>query len=236
MATFRTLLGKPTGPKPQSLLNKVTTPYYIKLPKKKELCMKHSFSKTLKWSTSIAVITLVLAAIFTVVSSALLNGVSWGIGMGIVFLIVLTGVIFDIIGVASTAAQEVPFHAMASERVPGARHAILITRNADRVANFCNDVIGDISGIVSGTASAAVVVELTLSMGNDNGSNLEYLITIIFTSVVAALTVGGKALGKSYAINHSTFIIFQVGRLLYFIEEKLRIKLLSPAKKEKKRR
>src|SRR5687767_9990048 len=103
--------------------------------------MKHSFSKTLKWSTSIAVITLVLAAIFTVVSSFLLSGVSWAIGMGIVFLIVLTGVFFDIVGVASTAAKEVPFHAMASERVPGARHAIIITRNADRVANFCNDVI-----------------------------------------------------------------------------------------------
>jgi hypothetical protein len=176
--------------------------------------MKHSFTKTLKWSTSIAVITLVLAAIFTVVSSFLLNGVSWAIGMGIVFLIVLTGVLFDIVGVASTAAKEVPFHAMASEKVPGARHAIIITRNADRVANFCNDVIGDISGIVSGTASAAVVVELTLSMGNSSGSNSEYLISIVFTSVVAALTVGGKALGKSYAINHSTFIIFQVGRLL----------------------
>ncbi|MDR7072677.1 hypothetical protein [Fictibacillus barbaricus] len=198
--------------------------------------MKNSFSKTLKWSTSIAVITLVLAAIFTVVSSFFLNGVSWAIGMGIVFLIVLNGVIFDIIGVASTAANEVPFHAMASERVTGAKHAILITRNADRVANFCNDVIGDISGIVSGTASAAVVAELTVSIGNNTSSNLEYIVAIIFTSVVAAITVGGKALGKSYAINHSTFIIFQVGRLLYFIEEKLRIKLLSPAKKEKKRR
>jgi hypothetical protein len=198
--------------------------------------MKHSFSKTLKWSTSIAVITLVLAAIFTVVSTFLLNGVSWAFGVGIVFLIVFTGVIFDIIGVASTAAKEVPFHAMASERVPGARHAILITRNADRVANFCNDVIGDISGIVSGTASAAVVAELAFSFGDGSKSNLEYLITIIFTSVVAALTVGGKALGKTYAINHSTFIIYQVGRLLYFIEEKLRIKLLSPAKNEKKRR
>jgi hypothetical protein len=198
--------------------------------------MKDSFSKTLKWSTSIAVITLVLAAIFTVVSSYFLNGVSWAIGMGIVFFIVLTGVVFDIIGVASTAANEVPFHAMASEKVAGAKHAIFITRNADRVANFCNDVIGDISGIVSGTAAAAVVVELTVSIGSKSNSNLEYVITIIFTSLVAALTVGGKALGKSYAINHSTFIIFQVGRLLYFIEEKLRIKLLSPAKKDKKRR
>lgn len=85
--------------------------------------MKHSFHKSIKWSTGIAVITLVLAAIFSVASTLMLSGVSWGMGMVIVLIIVLIGVFFDIIGVASTAANEVPFHAMASEkfRAPGTR-------------------------------------------------------------------------------------------------------------------
>ncbi|MDN4074694.1 MULTISPECIES: hypothetical protein [Fictibacillus] len=198
--------------------------------------MKHSFHKSLKWSTGIAVITLVLAAIFSVASTLLLSGVSWGMGMVIVLIIVLIGVIFDIIGVASTAANEVPFHAMASEKVPGARHAILITRNADRVANFCNDVIGDISGIISGTASAAVIVELTMNLGHGEGTVFEHTISILFTGVIAALTVGGKAFGKSYAIHHATIIIFQVGRLIYFFEEKLKIKLFDTSSNRGKRR
>ncbi|SFD70284.1 hypothetical protein SAMN05428981_1011518 [Bacillus sp. OV194] len=198
--------------------------------------MKHSFHKSLKWSTGIAVITLVLAAIFSVASTLLLSGVSWGMGMVIVLIIVLIGVFFDIIGVASTAANEVPFHAMASEKVPGARHAILITRNADRVANFCNDVIGDISGIISGTASAAVIVELTMNLGRGEGTVFEHTVSILFTGIIAAITVGGKAFGKSYAIYHATAIIFQVGRLIYFFEEKLKIKLFDTSSNRGKRR
>ncbi len=188
--------------------------------------MNKVFDKSLKWSTGIAVITLVLAAIFSVVSTLSLEGVNWAAGMIIVFMIVLIGVIFDIIGVAATAADEVPFHAMASEKVKGARQAIAISRNADRVASFCNDVIGDISGIISGTASAVVIVQLTDAFGGDDATAFQYIVSIVFTSVVAALTVGGKAFGKSFAIHFSTSIIFQVGRVIYFFEERLKLKQL----------
>ncbi len=190
--------------------------------------MNKVLNKSLKWSSGIAVITLVLAAIFSIVSTLLIEGVVWGIGVLIVFLIVLIGIVFDIIGVAATAVDEVPFHAMASERVNGSRQAISICRNADRVASFCNDVIGDISGIISGTASAAVIVQLARTFGGDDASAFQYTVSIVFTSVVAALTVGGKALGKSFAIHFSTTIIFQVGRLIYFFEERLKLKKFIP--------
>jgi CBS domain containing-hemolysin-like protein len=184
--------------------------------------------KSLKWSTGIAVITLVLAAIFSIVSTLLIEGVAWAIGVMIVFLIVLIGIVFDIIGVAATAVDEVPFHAMASEKIKGSRQAIAICRNADRVASFCNDVIGDISGIISGTASAAVIVQLARTFAGDDASAFQYTVSIVFTSVVAALTVGGKALGKSFAISFSTSIIFQVGRVIYFFEERLKLKKVMP--------
>ncbi|MCF6137846.1 hypothetical protein [Pseudalkalibacillus berkeleyi] len=190
--------------------------------------MNKVLNKSLKWSTGIAVITLVLAAIFSIVSTLMIEGVAWAVGVLIVFLIVLIGIVFDIIGVAATAVDEVPFHAMASERVNGSRQAIKICRNADRVASFCNDVIGDISGIISGTASAAVIVQLARTFGGDDASAFQYTVSIVFTSVIAALTVGGKALGKSFAIHFSTSIIFQVGRVIYFFEEKLKLKKLMP--------
>ena len=75
-----------------------------------------------------------------------------GIGMFVVLIIVLIGIFFDILGIASTAADENPFHAMAAKKVYGAKLFYQIVRNADRFASFCNDVIGDISGIISGTA------------------------------------------------------------------------------------
>ncbi|MED3646865.1 hypothetical protein P4475_08565 [Halalkalibacterium halodurans] len=194
-----------------------------------------SLGKSINWTLAIAVITLVLAAIFSIVSTFMLSGVSWAVGMGIVLLIVLVGILFDIIGVAATAADEKPFHAMASERLKGAKQAVAITRNADRVANFCNDVIGDISGIVSGTAATYVVIQLALQLGYGENSGQQFALSVLFTSVVAALTVGGKAIGKTLAIEHSTAIIYQVGKVFYFLEEKMNINFLPNGKKKKEK-
>lgn len=183
--------------------------------------------KSIKFSISIAVITFVLAAIFSVISSSILGEVVWLIGFVIVLIIVIIGIIFDMLGIAATAADEVPFHAMAAEKVNGSKEAILIVRNADRFASFCNDVIGDISGVISGTASAIVVLQLANSFGQGDGSTLQIVISVLMTSLVAALTVGGKALGKFYGIHSSTKIIFFVGKVIAFIQDKFKIKLFK---------
>ncbi|MDL4841597.1 CNNM metal transporter family protein [Aquibacillus rhizosphaerae] len=188
---------------------------------------KSQLQKSIKFSLGIAVITFVLAAIFSVVSSALLGEVIWIAGLLIVFLIVFIGVFFDMLGIAATAADEVPFHAMAAERVSGSKQAIIIVRNADRFASFCNDVIGDISGIVSGTASAIVVLQVANGFGYGDGSTFQIVVSVILTSFIAALTVGGKAIGKYLAIHASTQIIFFVGKMIAFIEDKFKIKILK---------
>jgi len=192
--------------------------------------MKELIRYSIRWSLGIAVITFVLAALFSIVSTVLLKGVGWAAGMMIVFVIVLIGIFFDMLGIAATSADEVPFHAMASKRVSGAKHAIQIIRNADRFSNFCNDVIGDISGIISGTASAVVVVQLAVTFADRQTSALEFTISIVFTSIVAALTVGGKAFGKAFAIRFSTPIIFYVGKIFYFFEKRFNIVLMREKK------
>ncbi|QOY36064.1 hypothetical protein AWH56_026065 [Anaerobacillus isosaccharinicus] len=196
----------------------------------------NKLKNSLNWTLGIAVITFVLAALFSIVSTFILSGVTWAVGMIIVLIIVLVGVIFDTIGVAATAAEEAPFHAMAAERVSGAKEAVLITKNADRFANFCNDVIGDIAGIISGTASAFVVIQLAQQIGQGENSAYQFWISVIFTSVVASLTVGGKALGKTLALHYATPIIFQVGRLFYLLEVKLKINILKNGKDREKRK
>nr|WP_197970007.1 hypothetical protein [Mesobacillus harenae] len=186
----------------------------------------------MKWSISIAVITFVLAALFSITSNMILNEVAWGTGLGVVFIIVLIGIFFDMIGIAATAADEVPFHSMASQKVYGAKQAIKVVRNADRFASFCNDVIGDISGIISGTAAAIVIMQLTLAFRMGQSSLFEYVISVTLTSTIAAITVGGKAIGKSIAIRYSKDIIFQVGKVLQFIEEKFHITLINDKKRK----
>lgn len=188
--------------------------------------MKSQIRRSMKFSIVIAVITFVLAAIFSVISSSILNGVAWIIGLLIVLIIVLIGVAFDMMGIASTAANEAPFHAMAAEKVKGAKEAVKIIRNADKFASFCNDVIGDISGIVSGTATAIVVIQIAGLLNHDDTSTAQIILSVILTSIVAAITVGGKALGKYFAINQSTTIIFFAGKVIHFLESNFKLKIL----------
>ncbi|WP_313431263.1 hypothetical protein [Siminovitchia terrae] len=182
--------------------------------------MNELIKNSIKWSISIAVITFVLAAIFSIASNGILIGVSWTYGLLVVLFIVLIGIFFDMIGIVAAAANETPFHSMASRKIYGAKHSIRIVRNADRVASFCNDVIGDISGIISGTAAALVVIQIAQSAGLSSASPAEYAINVGLTSLIAALTVGGKALGKSFAISYSRDIIFRVGKVMQFLEER----------------
>ena len=70
-------------------------------------------------------------------------------------------IFFDIIGIAATAAEEVPFHSMASKKQDGAKWAIILIRNADRVSSFCNDIIGDICGVLSGAVSTYIIIYLS---------------------------------------------------------------------------
>ncbi|TFJ93717.1 hypothetical protein [Lentibacillus salicampi] len=197
--------------------------------------MNPQVKKSLKFSITIAVITFVLAAIFSVVSESVLSNVIWLIGLLIVIIIVFIGVMFDMMGIAATAAVEKPFHAMAAEKVTGAKEAVNIIRNADKFASFCNDVIGDISGVVSGTASATVVLQIAIIYGEGDGSALQIILSVILTSFVAALTVGGKALGKYAAINASTKLIFFAGKVVAFIEKNFKIRLIPNETKEAKK-
>lgn len=194
--------------------------------------MKLSWKHAIRWCIFISVLTFVLAVLFSVASNTLLNGLNWALGMLVVLFLVMIGILFDIIGIAVTAADEKPFHAMGAERVRGAKQAVYILRNADRVSNFCNDVIGDISGIVSGAAATFVVLELLTSLAvNSNATST--VVNVIFAGLVSALTVGGKALGKSVAINNSTSIVLMIGKFFYFLESRLNIRIFKNGKRSK---
>ena len=104
---------------------------------------------------------------------------------------------------------------MAARKVPGAQDAIKLMRNAERVGSICNDVIGDICGVISGSASATIAAQVLV--------NIDFtwprLITLLMSALVAGLTVGGKALGKTIAINSCTQIVHTVGRIIHTLHQ-----------------
>ena len=166
--------------------------------------------KTARWVITIFVVTLFVSGIISLLSEEILSRSNMVVAFLILFGIVLIGIVFDIIGVAVTSADERPFHSMAARKVPGAQEAIRLLRNAERVGSICNDVVGDICGVISGSASAViaskVIAHFTFSWPN--------LISLLMSALVAATTVGGKAIGKTYAIKSCTVIVHRAGRII----------------------
>ena len=113
-----------------------------------------------RWIITIFVITVCISAVMSLISTNLLANATLGVSFVILISIIAIGIVFDIIGVAVTAADEKPFHSMASRKVPEAGEALKLIRNAGRVSSFCNDVIGDICGVISGSASATIAVRV----------------------------------------------------------------------------
>jgi CBS domain containing-hemolysin-like protein len=132
----------------------------------------------------------------------------------VILFIILVNIVFDVIGTAVTAADETPFHAMASRKLYAAKQSIRLIRNADKVSNVCNDVVGDICGIISGAAGAYIIFRI---IGRQEAVTWTEL---AITGLITALTVGGKALGKSVAIRNSNFIIYKVSVIIKFITDK----------------
>jgi hypothetical protein len=137
--------------------------------------------------------------------------------------IIAVGIAFDIIGVATTAAIEVPYHAMAADKVPGSMQAMWVVRNAATIATLCNDMIGDIVGTLSG----AVATGIALSVTRGAGAVQQAVWVTFLVSGSAAVMVGGKALGKDFAIQRANDIVYGVGRFLYVVETVFGLQITS---------
>ena len=172
---------------------------------------KKERNKTIRWVVTIFFVTIFVSGMISVISDEIMSRSSMVVAFLILLIIVLVGIAFDIIGVAVTSADEKPFHSMAARKVPGAHEAIKLLRNAERVSSICNDVVGDICGVVSGSASATIAAQIL--------RNFEFswpqIVTLVMSALVAGLTVGGKAIGKTFAIGSCVKIVHLVGRWLF---------------------
>ena len=176
---------------------------------------KKERNKTIRWVITIFLVTILVSGTISLVSEEIMAASSMAVAFCILLAIVFIGIIFDIIGVAVTSADEKPFHSMAARKVPGAQDAIRLLRSAERVSSICNDVVGDICGVVSGSASATITAQLLTNFDLSQPR----VVGLLMSALVAALTVGGKAVGKTFAMNSCTAIVHTVGKILYHFRQ-----------------
>lgn len=175
---------------------------------------KRERRKAARWVVTIFLVTILISGTISLVSDVVMAVSSMAVAFLILLAIILIGIVFDIIGMAVATADEKPFHSMAARKVPGAQEAIALLRNAERVSSICNDVVGDICGVVSGSASATIAAQIL----HNFTFGWPQIISLVMSALAAGLTVGGKAIGKSFAVNSCTSIVHMVGRILHSIK------------------
>lgn len=159
------------------------------------------------WIYKVFLMTFFLSLVFSFVSNVISSRANIFVMILITLLVIAIGIIFDMIGTASLTSNEATFHAKSSKKIKGSKEALSIIKNSVKVASLCNDVIGDICGIVSGGMGAMVAISLSSIIGNT------VLSSILVSSIISSLTVGGKAIFKTVAIKKCDDIVFLVGKI-----------------------
>ena len=163
-----------------------------------------------RWPLIVLALSFFLCLAFGILSEVALSGAGLIVSIVVIIVFIAISIIGDMVGVAITAASFQPFRAMAARKVRGAKEAIKLIENKEKVASVSADVIGDICGILSGAAGAAITVIVIASL---NGF-LEIFLASLISAVIAALTIFGKAFCKKYSIKHNEKIILILGKII----------------------
>ena len=167
-------------------------------------------NSNIKWVIQAVLFTFILSTIFNAGSTIMLEDVDIVVKVLVLVFIIFFGVLIGMIGMAAMAADEVPFHSMAARRVKGAKEALAILKNRDKVSNFCCDIIGGICGIVSGSSAAFLSVRIVAVHPQINAA----AITLGIMGTVAALTVGGNAVATKFSVERSHDIVFFAAKIV----------------------
>ena len=169
--------------------------------------------ENVNWIYKVFLLSFILSLLFISGSSYIANYAN-SIILGIIIItVIIVGIVFDMIGVAVLTSNESSLHAKASKKLKGAKEAISLLKNAPRVSSVCNDVVGDVCGIVSGSLGAV----LTINIATYFHLNI-VLVTTIVTAVISALTVGGKAIFKTIATKKADNIVYNVGKIISYFK------------------
>lgn len=185
------------------------------------------------WRTGLSLGTLgfVIAVVIGLPSETLVAKLPPYSSIPLVLFVIALAVLFDMVGVAATAADPVPLHARSSKRGSGARQALWLIARADRVASITMDIIGDVTAAVAGAASVAIMYALAEPLGLPSN-----VLNALGIGIVTFLFIGVKGLEKGYSIRNANRIIHFAGVVLERVERITRIEFTKGPRNGRRRR
>ncbi len=178
-------------------------------PRSKEKRIKKKKSRT-GWVLTAFLLSFVITAALSALNDKVVDLLPVAAAAPVLILVIALGVVFDVIGLAVATADIRPFNSMAANRLRAGQKAVWLINNAEKVSSFCNDIVGDIAGVVSGATGVAIAIKIFASAE----AEAAFIFTLCITSLIAALTVGLKAAGKSIAIKYSEKIVLFSAKVL----------------------
>lgn len=160
------------------------------------------------WILIVFILTFALSILFSIASNVMtahLNNIVLSI---ILVLVISLGIVFDMIGTAAITAKEATFHSLSSSKIKGAKTALKIVKNNTKVSSICNDIVGDVCGIISGGLGAVLAISISTATGWNN-----MIVSVGLSAFISAFTVGGKAIFKVVATKNADKIIFGICKL-----------------------
>lgn len=158
-----------------------------------------------RWVITAFALSFCITAVLSLGSNEVVDKLDVLIAIPVLLIIIFLGVIFDMIGLAVAIADIKPFNSMSSRRLKTGKKAVWLIKNSEKVSSFCGDLVGDISGVLSGATGAAIAVRIF----HDN-----VWLTLAMTSLIAATMVGCKAVGKLLAVKYSEPIVLYAAKIL----------------------
>lgn len=173
--------------------------------KKKKKQKRKRIPEWLSWGLAVMFLSLVLTVLFSFLTEISISENSPAYVCVIVLIVLLVlNIGFDMLANAIISCRPEAFLAMASNKIRGAKRAVSFCKNSTKMGSIFADVIGDICGIVSGAAGAVLGVILA----GDGSATVKLICAIGVSAVIGALTVGGKAIFKHFAIKYNKNIVF----------------------------
>ncbi len=164
-----------------------------------------------RWAFKMFIVSICLSSLFSLLSHSVLSSLGAIMACVMIALFIFLSVVFDMIGIAVTSADENYFKHAVERGEPGSEVALRLKKNSEKVCSFCADVVGDICGILSGAGGACVILSISQNISQPS---VVIIISTLVSSLIAGLTILFKALMKGRAIKNADRLILRLGKIL----------------------
>ena len=182
--------------------------------KNKKKQKKKRIPAWLAWGLEVLLLSFALTVLFSFLTEISVKNSPAYICVIVLIVLLIVNISCDVLANAIISCNLEAFHAMAAKKIKGAKRSVFFCRNATKLSSIFADVIGDICGIVSGAAGTALIVHFAMT-----GSVYEIVVSIGVSAVIGALTVGGKAIFKHFAIKYNKRIVFGFAKFTTFFKK-----------------